>query len=180
MPRKRRQSSAPQPPSSAPAATAAAPPRPTVAVATASLGRRLGALLYDGLLIGGIAMLATFVPVIATNAPLPRAAGLAILLGSAVLFCSYFWVRHGRTLGMQAWRLRLASTTGGPVTISQALARYLVVLPGVLLLQGGELFPALIIFGLLYFQAAYLWALFNAERATWADLLSKTRVVRVD
>ena len=84
---------------------------------------------------------------------------------------------------MQAWNLRLRSRvrtgTGDRVTITQALARFTVPMPGVMLLQGGAYMPVLIIVGLLYFQAAYLWALFNPLRATWADLFSQTRMVQI-
>ncbi len=159
--------------------TSGNPADPAAASTPASLGRRCAALVYDSLLVLGIWMLLTFGYVMATNDRVPRAYGFALLLGSAVLFCSYFWVAHGRTLGMQAWHLRLQSRDGGRVTLSQALARFTVLLPGVMLLQAGEYLPPAIIFALLYFQAAYLWALFNPERATWSDLISKTRMLRI-
>ena len=158
----------------------------------ASLPRRLAAMLYDGLLVTGIWMLLTFVIVIASNDRVPPAIGFATLVGSAVVFCSFFWVMYGRTLGMQAWNLRLrsgAATANGTatgigsnhrrVTITQALARFTVLMPGIMLLQGGTYMPVLIIVGLLYFQAAYLWALFNPSRSTWADLFSQTRMVQI-
>ena len=148
----------------------------------ASLPRRLAAMLYDGLLVTGIWMLLTFILVIARNDRVPPAIAFALLIGSAVVFCSFFWVMYGRTLGMQAWNLRLHSRAisgSARVTITQALARFTVLLPGIMLLQGGAYMPVLIIVGLLYFQAAYLWALFNPLRATWADLFSQTQMVQI-
>ena len=155
------------------AAGAAAAPVP------ASLKRRVAALVYDALLVLGIWMLLTFAYVMASNDRMPPVYAFALLLGSAVLFCSYFWVAHGRTLGMQAWHLRLQAKDGGRVTLTQALARFTVLFPGVLLLQAGDYLRPAVIFALLYFQAAYLWALFNPARATWADLMSQTRMVRI-
>lgn len=143
----------------------------------ASLKRRFAAMVYDGLLVLGIWMTLTFAFVMLHNERVPPAAGFALLLASAVGFCSYFWVAHGRTLGMQAWHLRLVSRDGGRVRLTQALARFTLVLPGVMLFQAGEYTRTAVIFALLYFQAAYLWALFNPERATWADLLSQTRMI---
>ena len=145
----------------------------------ASLPRRLAAMLYDGLLVTGIWMLLTFVLVIVRNDRVPPAIAFAVLVGSAVVFCCFFWVMYGRTLGMQAWNLRMHSRSGGRVTITQALARFTVLMPGILLLQGGTHMPALVIVGLLYFQAAYLWALFNPQASTWADLFSQTQIVQI-
>jgi uncharacterized RDD family membrane protein YckC len=145
----------------------------------ASLKRRIAALVYDAMLVLGIWMLLTFAYVMATNDRVPPDYAFALLLGSAVVFCSYFWVAHGRTLGMQAWHLRLQAKDGGRVTLTQALARFTVLFPGVLLLQAGDFVRPVVIFALLYFQAAYLWALFNPARATWADLVSQTRMVRI-
>ena len=135
-------------------------------------------MLYDGLLVTGIWMLLIFVLVIARNDRVPPAIAFAVLVASAVVFCSFFWVMYGRTLGMQAWKLRLHSRGGGRVTITQALARFTVLMPGIVLLQGGAYLPVLIIVGLLYFQAAYLWALFSPQASTWADLFSQTQMVQ--
>jgi uncharacterized RDD family membrane protein YckC len=166
-------------PASANAGTPADEAGPAAAPQPASLKRRIAALVYDALLVLGIWMLLTFAYVMASNERMPPAHAFALLLGSAVVFCSYFWVAHGRTLGMQAWHLRLQSKDGGRVTLTQALARFTVLFPGVLLLQAGDFLRPAVIFALLYFQAAYLWALFNPARATWADLMSQTRMVRI-
>jgi uncharacterized RDD family membrane protein YckC len=145
----------------------------------AGLMRRLAAATYDGLLVLGITMLLHFALVIARNGPLPHEISRALALGSAVVFCTFFWVRHGRTLGMQAWQLRLRSMHGGRVTIAQSLVRFTVLMPGLMLFQAADHELKFAIAGLLYFQAAYLWALFDPRKATWADRLSQTRMVQI-
>ena len=71
------------------------------------------------------------------------------------------WVRGGQTLAMKTWRLRLVRQAGGPVSVQQALARYLAALLGVLL-----------------FGAGYLWAFVDPERQFLHDRIARTRIVR--
>ncbi len=82
------------------------------------------------------------------------------LLAGAFLFFAFFWMRGGMTLGMQAWRLRVQTRDGHSITLTQSLVRYLVA------------WLSLAAFGL-----GYLWVLFDAERRSWADIASGTRVV---
>ena len=76
----------------------------------ASLLRRLGAILYDSLLILALMFLATL-PFIAIRDGEPVNPGdlpyQLTLLGVTWLFFAGFWSFSGRTLGMQAWRLRV-------------------------------------------------------------------------
>ncbi len=128
----------------------------------AGLFRRLAALLYDGLLVLAILMLATLVVVLLNrgeaiqNSPLYN----TFLLVLMFLYFAWHWVRAGQTLGMRAWRLRLIHRQGGPVSWHQALVRFLVAIPSGL------------VFGL-----GYLWILFSAEKLAWHDWASDTRMV---
>ncbi len=76
-----------------------------------------------------------------------------------VSFLGYFW-RRGRTLGMQAWRLRLVNLSGGPVTWKQVLIRF-----------GGA------VVGALCLGIGYLSMLWHPERRCWHDRWSHTAVV---
>ncbi len=146
----------------------------------ASLLRRLGAMLYDALLVLAIWMLTTYVAVLLfTDRPdIPAGAERislenmqtldspwfsSLLFLEAFAFFAFFWLRHGRTLGMQAWRLRLQRRDGGPITARQALQRFAVAIPSLALLGLG-----------------YLWMLVDRERLAWPDHASGTRVVFVD
>ena len=74
-------------------------------------------------------------------------------------FCS-FWLKSGQTLGMQAWRIRLAGFSGAKPTARQAVVRCL-----------GALLSAAC-FGL-----GYLWCLVDRNGRYWHDYLSRTELV---
>ncbi|MCC5886486.1 MAG: RDD family protein [Gammaproteobacteria bacterium] len=142
----------------------------------AGLLRRLGALVYDGLLVlalilttAGVANLFAARPDIPDDAASVSLENMQIvsgpLLGSVIVivvfsFFAYFWVRHGRTLGMQAWRLRVQTQDGCNISLTQALIRFLAAIPSLALLGIG-----------------YFWMLLDPNFATWPDRLSRTRVV---
>lgn len=138
----------------------------------AGLGRRLGAMLYDAFLVAAIWMLIGVVHVVIVRLllGLPEealAAGMGqhlilqtAMLASAFAFFAFFWCRGGMTLGMQAWRLRVQTRDGGTMSLRQAMTRYLVAWLSVAALGLG-----------------YLWVLFDAERRSWPDIASGTRVV---
>ncbi|NIC05816.1 RDD family protein [Billgrantia bachuensis] len=138
----------------------------------AGLGRRLGAMLYDALLVLAIWLLITVLHVafvrlilgldaelVGQGAPQRLTLQLALLVG-AFLFFAFSWMRGGMTLGMQAWRLRVQTRNGYSITLSQSLVRYLVA------------WLSLAAFGL-----GYLWVLFDSERRSWPDIASGTRIV---
>nr|WP_298250045.1 RDD family protein [uncultured Halomonas sp.] len=138
----------------------------------AGLGRRLGAMLYDAflviaiwLLVAGLHLLVVRhlvgLPAEAVGVGGAQVASLRlIMLASAFAFFAFFWCRGGMTLGMQAWRLRVQTRDGGTMSLRQAMTRYLVAWLSVAALGLG-----------------YLWVLFDAERRSWPDIASGTRVV---
>ena len=125
-----------------------------------SLLRRLAAVLYDGLLLIALWMGAGAVW-IGFQGGEAAAAGdgpfRLYLLAIAYAFFTGFWVWGGRTLGMQAWGLRLVDAEGRRVGLPAATHRFVTALLSWL--------PA----GL-----GFIWALFDRERLTWHDRLSKT------
>ncbi|WFM71770.1 RDD family protein [Halomonas sp. CKK8] len=142
------------------------------AVWPAGLGRRLGAMLYDGLLVLAIwivmvsahlavVRLVLEVPAEQVGTGLVQVLSLRLLLAvTAFVFFAFFWTRGGMTLGMQAWRLRVQTLDGCSITGFQALQRFLVA--GI----------SLAAFGL-----GYLWILVDGEKRSWPDIASGTRVV---
>ncbi len=137
-----------------------------------SLGRRLGALLYDSLLLFGLLMLAVaalIIPydLIATR-PYPQAEPLYRLLMQLYLaavivgFYVYFWTQGGQTLGMRTWRLRVVRDDGGPLSLADALRRF-----------------AWATLSLLPAGLGLWWCLFDRERLAWHDRRSRTRLVLV-
>ena len=80
----------------------------------APLLRRLGAILYDSLFIIALLIIATL-PFVAMKGGEPVEAGnplyqLAMLFVVWAFFVG-FWMRSGRTLGMQSWRLQIETLT---------------------------------------------------------------------
>ena len=129
----------------------------------AGLLRRLAAAVYDGLLVIGILMLMTLLLVIAGGGeavPAGKPAYQASVLLVMFLFFAGFWTRGGQTLGMRAWRLRLESRDGEPVSWMQAAKRF------------AAAFLAWLPLGL-----GMLWILVDRQGLSWQDRLSDTRVV---
>lgn len=133
----------------------------------AGLGRRLGALVYDSLLLAAIWF-------VAEAAFLGITGGEAVTAGSylytlnqlylaawAFAFFGGFWTHGGQTLGMRAWRIALVSRDGARVTWRQALLRCLVAPLAWLSVVG------------------MLWLYFRPERRAWQDLASRTDVVHL-
>lgn len=133
--------------------------------AAAGLPRRLAAAGYDLLLVGGLLMTTSFA-VVAARGGTAIAAGSAsyriFLTAQVALFFVGFWWRGGQTLGMRAWALRVEMRNGEPLTLATACLRFVAALLSAAPLGLG-----------------FLWALGDAERRTWHDRLSGTRVVRV-
>lgn len=140
-------------------------------ISSPSLLRRLAAALYDILLVLPLIMLAvalaTALHLAISNTPLgqdfqdtlhPQIVQLLALL-TATTFFSCFWLLKGQTLGMQAWRIRLCSFDGSPVTVGQCLLRC----AGALI----SLLPA---------GAGFLWCLVDRRGRYWHDYWSKTEL----
>lgn len=157
---------------SSPGAPGPAAPPPVIA----PLWRRLAAMLYDSILViaiwivvGGIVLAIFGVDEtraqngIMTELSLAHQLTLFIaLILSPLLFFGFFWTHSGQTLGMQAWRIRIQNADGSAISWRQAL------------LRSGTAPFALLAGGL-----GYLWMLFDSERRTLPDIVSRSRVVKI-
>ncbi len=136
---------------------------------------RLAALIYDSFLIFGLLVVPLFaltglrqyrtdLPTDGVAHELPPIASRPVLLAYIVCvivgFYYYFWRRNGQTLGMQAWRLRLDSRSGGRPSLRQCLVR--IAIGSASLVLGG---------------LGYWWIWFDREQLAWHDRASNTRVV---
>jgi uncharacterized RDD family membrane protein YckC len=134
----------------------------------AGLARRLGAVVYDALLLAALWFVTTalFLPLTGGEAlssmrtPRLELVYRAALVAVLVAFYGLSWTSRGQTLGMAAWRLRVEREDGGLLTWRDVLAR----LAAALL----SWFPL----GL-----GWLSALVDPQRRTWHDRLTRTRVV---
>lgn len=133
----------------------------------AGLGRRVGALLYDLLLVIAVVMIAA-VPFVwvaddTSSNRWVRFAFQLYLLAVIFLYYAWFWVRSGQTLGLVTWKMRVISTNGTKITWLQALQRF-----------------ATASISLACFGIGFLWVLFDRNGLAWHDRLSRTRVIRVN
>jgi len=133
--------------------------------------RRLGALIYDGLLAMAISMAYGGLTVYLRYGVLgetlaagekaqsgtPEFVGMVIVV--SVFFC-FFWRRAGQTLGMRAWRLRLQQKDGGLPSWKQCILR-----------------AAIAPYSIAFFGIGYLWCLIDKEGDAAHDKLGGLQVV---
>ena len=129
----------------------------------AGLLRRLGAVVYDTLLLIALLFLVT-VPFVAVRGgePVETGANLGYRLTLCVFIYAFFvgyWSRAGRTLGMQSWGLRVETLEGGRPGPGAATLRFFAAILSWLPLGLG-----------------FLWQLWDPERRTWHDRISATRL----
>ncbi len=125
--------------------------------------RRMGAILYDTLLVFSVLLFATIPYMVITG-------GEAIISGDRIfqiylllVVALYFvipWKVRGQTLGMQSWRIKVVQEKGELITWTQAIKR--------------------ILFSCLSWVAVglgFIWSLFNPEKRAWHDGLSGTKII---
>jgi len=124
--------------------------------------KRLAVIIYDLLLLIAVLFLATLIllPFQESHLFQPNSWQYSVyLLLVSFLFYGWFWTKSGQTLGLLAWKLRVADNNGQNISWQQALIRFTTAI-----LSWG-------IFGL-----GILWVLFNKDRLTWYDIASKSRL----
>jgi uncharacterized RDD family membrane protein YckC len=138
--------------------------------ASVGFGRRVAALVYDLLLLAALLMIYTGGALFFTHgaALVPATAGAWVyayragLLGVIGGYYLINWLRSGQTLGMRAWRLRVVSDAGRPLTLKAAVLRA--------------------VFGALAWMPAalgVLWLYVDPDHLALQDRWSKTRVIRL-
>lgn len=130
---------------------------------TTGLLRRFGAIIYDALLVTALLFIITL-PFIATRAgeavePNDFLYQLSLLVVTYAFFVG-FWTSKGRTLGMQSWGLQLETADQRPATLAQTSIRFFAAILSWLPLGLG-----------------FWWQLWDRDRLTWHDRLSRTRLV---
>ena len=130
----------------------------------AGLFRRLMAMCYDLLLLFSLLLFATAMALLVTRGALDYHHPLfrTYLFLVCFWFYAWFWTHGGQTLGMRAWRLRLQRLDGRPVTLWQALLRFLAAI------------PSWALFGL-----GFLWLLVDKKHMAVHDRISESVIVRL-
>ena len=132
---------------------------------TATLPRRLAAMLYDAFLVAALwivttaAIFAFRVTFMNEAQPLGGFGFQLFLYVEGGAFFAYFWHVKGQTLGMQVWKIRTVNDSGQIMTLSECAVRYFFAT-----------------FSLFFMGLGYLWILFDPEKLAWHDRASGTRV----
>lgn len=162
----------------------------------AGLFARLSSLLYECLLLLALLIIAGFAAMIPGalffhdpgRLLAPRMQPLMMAYDAVVLgaYFTWYWMHGGQTLAMKTWRLRLVTRLGAPLSLPQAVARYLTAL--------GLISAAMALLALRYRQhtlhdrlmiglwgalAPFLWAVIDPQRLFLHDRLCGTRIVRL-
>ena len=163
------------------------------ALPLARIARRMGAAVYEALLLVAIVFVASFLllPLVTPGhagavdqlaiPSLPARVALFFLLFTGVAwYCVWSWTSGRRTLPMKTWRLALVQADGNPLTRKAALLRYLAAWIG----------PGLAVVAYVWLQryglgahAAwlvalnFLWAFVDPERQFLHDRVAGTRLV---
>ncbi|GBG01009.1 RDD family protein [Azospira sp. I13] len=130
----------------------------------ASLLRRLAGMLYDTLLLAGVLAITLLFPHVLLGMFTQKVAHPVLLQAhfflTLLLYFCWFWLHGGQTLAMKTWHIRLTGSDGRAVRPLQALLRYLLAWPSLLL--GG---------------LGLLWCLFDKDRQFLHDRLAGTRLI---
>ena len=130
------------------------------------LPRRLIAMVYDTFLVLPLVMLTVAIGLgLITLVAGDQAGDLnpnvvrLMILFCLVGFFSFFWLKNGQTLGMQAWRIQLVRSDGSPLALRHCVIRCLTASFSASLLGLG-----------------YLWCLVDKNNRYWHDYLSGTEL----
>ncbi len=130
----------------------------------AGLGRRIGSLCYESILLIAILFVSGWAFLF-----ISRDSGLALtrplfqlyLIAVTTAYFVYCWTHGGQTLPMKTWHIRLVTRDGNAIPLRTGLYRYVFALVG---------------FGLA--GLGLIWALFDRERQFLHDRLAGTRLIR--
>jgi uncharacterized RDD family membrane protein YckC len=150
------------PPDSTPMPHAGTPDPVKATAVPCGLLRRLLVILYDALGVVAVLMVTTALALPVTRGQvvaLQDPGFTAYLVAVVFMYLALFW-RRGQTLGMRAWRVHLRTQDGQPLSWPRCALRFIVAL----------LAAAAALLG-------FLWALTDAQRRTWHDRASRSRLV---
>ena len=144
----------------------------------APLLRRFAAMFYDFLLCVALMMVVTLLyqqvvlRLILGGERLKQLADQGGLIGDPVLssllfislfaFFAKFWTHKGQTLGMQVWGIRVQNRDGSPISLVQALLRFVIAIASWLCAGLG-----------------FLWMLWDKDKRTWQDRYSESVVIQI-
>jgi uncharacterized RDD family membrane protein YckC len=152
----------------------------------ASLARRLACLVYEGVLLFGVLMVAGFAYGTLTQQrhALVGTTGLQVVVFLTLgTYFVGFWSHRGQTLAMQTWQIKLVTLDGHRVGLKRAACRYVLswlwFVPALATIGASGLRGSGATFGaVLTGVAAYATLTrLRSDRQYWHDAVCGTRVV---
>lgn len=128
----------------------------------ATLSRRVGAMLYDGIIVYALMVIASAIVVFATQGIEIAPDSLYFqlyLIGIAYLYFTLSWTYKQQTIGMRAWDLYIHDNAGNPPNLFQSGLRFAYAIPTLLFLGLG-----------------LWWSLFNSRKRTLYGIWSSTEL----
>ena len=162
------------------------PNGPTEPLPTPGIWRRMASLLYEGVLLFGVVMIAGYLYSSLTQQrhALQGQWGLRIFIFTVLgIYFVWFWSHGGQTVAMKAWHVRLVDAQGAPVSQARALARYVLCLlwftPALAFSYAAQFHSAAEIFGLLVVGVGVYAALarLHPQRQFWHDAVCGTQLI---
>jgi uncharacterized RDD family membrane protein YckC len=126
---------------------------------TASVSKRLAAIVYETLLLLALLFVADYLFISLTHnrQSMPFRIGLQLWLASVIgVYFVWQW-RHGQSLAMKTWRMRLVTRDNQPLTLTRSIVRLL--------------------FAICLPVISQLWAFVDRDRQFLHDRLAGTRLV---
>lgn len=153
-----------------------------------SLRRRMASFVYEGVLLFGVLMIAGILYGALTgqrDALIGRHGLQAFIFFVLAIYFCWFWSHGGQTLAMKAWRIRVVTSAGTPLTAGRSLLRYLLAwawfLPALAWIGASGIgAPAPMLATLLVGMAAYAaLSRLHPARQFWHDAAAGTRLIDV-
>lgn len=123
-------------------------------------------MLYEGLVVFSILLIGFLLPQIVLSGFGFSLAPKLLWLHVTLLLMAYFvwcWLNGGQTLPMKTWKLRVVDANGTPPRPLQAVLRYMLAWPSILL-----------------FGIGIAWALFDPDKQFLHDRIAGTRIIGSD
>ena len=133
---------------------------------TPGIMRRVFSMLYETLLLLAVMFIAGFLFISITHdttSTIMKSVFRGYLLLVSAGYFAWFWQHGGQTLAMKTWRMKIISSRGGAITLTQAGLRFSVALFGIML--GG---------------VGILWAILDRDKQFLHDRLAGTRIITTD
>lgn len=146
-----------------------------------SLIRRLFSLVYEGLLLTALIFIAAYLLLVllgTAESGWRRIVFQCYLFTVGAVYFTWLWSEGRRTLAMKTWHLAVVTVRGEPLSIHQALLRYILCWLSPVL--GLTAYWFLGRWGLLLAGANFFWAWIDRDRQFLHDRLAKTRVVFIN